>query len=191
MNKTCFCKACGKEFPKGEIHQFDSTIRGNYPSGMRLALCTPCMLRQYRSSLLAFKGRAVVIQPLPQRPLKRVLFWRVKPFNAYQFYPLNLMRTRDYNFSQEWIDAISKYFPSEEARCKLCNARAQYNWCSPDLYYRSPFDAVNTSGDFEQEFLCSNCLADRFSKIVCREGLYFAEVQPPVETDGMCSSFEV
>ncbi len=190
MAKLYRCEVCGVPFPQSELHGYDSTIRDTYHGGENLTLCTQCMLQKFRSSLVAFRARAVVIHPLPQRPLKRVLFFfRMVEFNAYQFYPLNLMHTKDYNFSQEWIAAISKYLPPEDARCKRCDAKAQFNWCSPEIYYRDPFEALNIEGNFHQEFLCSNCLADEFSKAVMTEGLRFYEVQPPVETDGMCTSF--
>ena len=98
----------------------------------------------------------------------------------------------EYEWTKTQIEAFQKFLPGEDAHCEECKNHAQYNWCSPDLYFHDIFSQkINTEGDFSQEFLCSDCLFKKFKEFIEKEDIYFnAEFFPPYDGDGLGTSFE-
>lgn len=173
------CEKCQAIFPIEQLNQFDSTIRDEKDGGEYKSVCRNCLMDEFYNTLKNFTFRAIMIQPL-------------KKLNgmAYQYYPFQEMP--EYEWTKEQIEDFKKFLPPEDAHCKECSEKAQYNWCSPDIYFHDIFSQkINTTGEFSQEFLCSECLFKKFKELIEKEDIYFhTEFFPPYDGDGLGTSFE-
>ena len=126
-NKEVRCEACQKIFPEKDLNQYDSTIRDEVESGIIKHLCRNCLKMELQNYVRGYKGKAVMVYPLQK-------------YNglAYHFYPFGEMQ--DYEWTQDKIEALRKYLPTDDCVCEKCNTRKdQINWCSPDIYYYNPY----------------------------------------------------
>jgi hypothetical protein len=177
FRKKLSCENCGILTPKAQLGTFDSFLRAERSHGEKMDVCQSCLLNKLREYLDAYKFRAVVVYP-------------VHSGNAYHFYSDKSLH--HYHFEPEWIDNILKFLPPPDASCEACHQPAHFNWCSSEIYYNEPaLGSINLEDKFPHEYLCSECVDQKFREYVRREGIYFEELLPPVDADGVCMSGDI
>ena len=171
------CEKCQMVFQKKELNFFDSTIRGDRFGGEKLHLCQNCFIEMVSEYFKNYRNKAVVVYP-------------IKKYNAYQFYSMKDLKK--WNFSEKFIENVKQLLSSMSSECDECKRKANFIWCSPEIYNDDPFSGkIDISKPFEKRFLCGNCLSEEFAKKICENNLHFDEFFPPIDFDGFCTSFEV
>lgn len=180
--KVAHCPKCDKLVDSREITKFDTTFRGKMREGTVFRLCRDCLFDELRKSLSLPNLKAVVVQPMKDRDPLHV--------NAYHFYSLDEMGHM--NWSDKFVDGIRSLLPGN-ITCLACGRNnARFSWCSPEIYFKDYTSiTLNTPGKFETEFLCSDCLVDKFKQKVKENSNYFDEFLPPASSEAFGTSFEV
>ena len=172
------CDRCTVQFPKTALNALDSTLSDERDAGEVLWLCRSCLVTELQSYFEKYTKRAIVVYPLQGG------------WNAYHFYTFDRM-VKLYEFKQKWVDDIKMFLPPSKAKCKDCGSSAHFTWADPQVYYGEPFpDSVNVHGTFKRELLCGRCLGKRFAEMIHTNNLRFDCIQPPLDEDGFCTSFE-
>lgn len=177
------CDVCGKSLAKDQINIFDSTFRGSRKTGEKIILCRDHLVSKFSEYVLSYGYRAVVVYPMDRRG-------RIHA-NAYQFYPLDSMK--ELRWSQDYIDGLEALLPSGQSMCQNCGrSKAVFSWCSPDIYSNNySSNKLQDRSRFELQVLCKDCLVKKFSDRLLELNLWFDELNPPVDSDGFSTSFEI
>jgi hypothetical protein len=179
FKKEAQCDKCFVLFTKTKLNALDSTLSDERNNGEVLWLCRSCLITELQSYFDAYKKRAVVVYPLEPK------------WNAYDFYTFERM-IKLYEFDKKWVDDIRLFLPPPKSKCEDCGTSAHFNWCDPQVYYGEPFpDNVNVDGTFKQEILCGRCVGKRFAERIYANDLRFDSIQPPLDDDGFCTSWEM
>ena len=174
FKKELKCGKCTNSLEKDKYHIFDATYRGKYKNGEKLKLCTVCLVEKYKEYLLNFKYRAIIIEPFNIE------------LNSYQYYTFEDML--EFNWPKQTVNKIREMLPSK-GECIHCSKETSFLFCSPDVYSRNP-EAFDINYQYKGILLCPNCIATRLRQAIESEQLFFGEVLPPLNAEGVSTSFE-
>lgn len=177
FKKEIQCDICGINLKKSDAFKFDSTIRGERHDGEKLYLCKKCFLDKLKQVIRTYQGKAIFYYP-------------IKGDNAYHYYKFKE------NFAEELENEDSEMFPppkcyklmpKEGERCICCNKNAHFTWCKSNAFEK--IDTYNVSDIPNQlvkiEYLCSECLINKFIDAIEDENIIFKEFFPPVDKEGI------
>lgn len=170
------CDKCFAQLMRKKEYAFDSTMRGERRGGRKLKLCRVCFFREVTRYIDQYQHRCLAFKPL-------------KDYNAYQFYPIS--KLGEFNFSKLYIDNLRQILTIPVGQCTHCDKlNPQFGWNMSDEAFGIGELEQNDLSGFNQR-LCGGCYLDHFRNGVLENDLYFFEYFPPVDEDGMMSSWEV
>lgn len=160
---------------KRKHHVVDESFRGTLKDKKKLRLCTTCFIKKFKDYLVANDTKAIVVEPF-------------SGFNAYQFYTFDEMVLK-YGWPENKVRTL-RSLGRQVGSCVSCGKPAKLHLFPPDVYERDPFD-LNIDTSVKGQLLCPDCLSNALQNIIEREQIFFKEVLPPGQGEGLITPFEV
>ncbi|QVK17556.1 hypothetical protein KHQ81_11955 [Mycoplasmatota bacterium] len=169
------CSRCNRIILKKEIQIIDTRNDGRNKLGVKRYVCKDCVEHEIYKVLNENKYKAVLIHPM-------------KKFNSYVYY--NFSELLQEPASEELANDLERILPKANQYCS-CGNRAQYSWCSPEIFDNDPWNWKVIDNEVKIEFLCKECAFRKILGTLQEGDIDIKYLYPYIKSEGFFTPWDV